>query len=65
MVSKKTKEWTPLAEFIDVERFIDDATAIADTARGPKLTKLQMALSLLRNYQPSQAPEGLRAQATC
>jgi uncharacterized radical SAM superfamily Fe-S cluster-containing enzyme len=58
MVSKKTKKWKPLAEFIDIERFISDATVIADTARSPKLTKLQMALSLLRNYHPSRAPEG-------
>jgi 7,8-dihydro-6-hydroxymethylpterin dimethyltransferase len=58
MVSKKTKAWKPLAEFIDIERFINDATVIADSARSPKLTKIQMALSLLRNYHPSRAPEG-------
>ena len=58
MVSKKTKAWKPLAEFLDIERFIEDATVIADAARSSKLTKLQMALSLLRNYRPGRAPEG-------
>jgi uncharacterized radical SAM superfamily Fe-S cluster-containing enzyme len=58
MVSKKTKAWKPVAEFINLERFIADATVIADTARGRLLTKLQMALSLLRNYYPSRAPRG-------
>ena len=32
MVSKKTKEWAPLASFINVERFLQDARAIADSA---------------------------------
>jgi uncharacterized radical SAM superfamily Fe-S cluster-containing enzyme len=58
MVSKKTKKWKPVTEFIDVERFIADARMISDTARRPILTKLQMALSLLRNYRPSKAPDG-------
>jgi 7,8-dihydro-6-hydroxymethylpterin dimethyltransferase len=58
MVSKKTKEWAPLAQFIDIERFIADAALVADAARGPWSTKLQMALSLLRNYHPYAAPRG-------
>jgi uncharacterized radical SAM superfamily Fe-S cluster-containing enzyme len=60
MVSKRTKEWAPLASFIDVDRFLADAAVIADSARGPFLTKIQTALSLLRNYQPSRAPRGFR-----
>jgi tetraether lipid synthase len=58
MVNKQTKAWAPLPQFIDVERFFEDARAIADSARRPMLTKLQMALSLLRNYRPSKAPDG-------
>jgi uncharacterized radical SAM superfamily Fe-S cluster-containing enzyme len=58
MVSKQTKAWKPVAEFIDLERFLADATAIADAGRGRRLTKLQMALSLLRNYYPARAPSG-------
>ena len=60
MVSKKTKEWAPLSSFIDVERLLDDAVVIADAARRPWLTKLQTGLSLLRNYSPLRAPQGLR-----
>src|SRR5207237_2346794 len=60
LVSKKTKQWAPLPEVFDVERFFADARTIADAARGPFLTKLQTALSVLRNYRPSRAPEGFR-----
>jgi uncharacterized radical SAM superfamily Fe-S cluster-containing enzyme len=60
MVSKRTREWAPLAAFIDVEQFLKDARTIADSARGPGLTTLQAALSLLRNYTPGAAPRGFR-----
>jgi tetraether lipid synthase len=58
MVSKRTKKWAPLGSFVNVERFLADARSIADSARRPFLTKLQTALSLLRNYSPSRVPEG-------
>jgi uncharacterized radical SAM superfamily Fe-S cluster-containing enzyme len=60
MVSKRTKEWAPLPSFIDVDRFMGDARVISDAARGPLLTKIQTAVSLLRNYSPSRAPTGFR-----
>jgi len=60
MVSKRTKQWAPVSEFINVDRFLADARAIVDAARGPWATKLQTALSLLRNYSPLAAPEGFR-----
>ncbi len=60
MVSKKTKEWAPLAQFLSTEALMADATAISDAARGPFLTKVQVGLSLLRNYKPFRAPKGLR-----
>ena len=60
MVSKRTKEWAPLSSFIDVDRLLGDAVVIADAARKPWLTKLQTAVSLLRNYSPMKAPKGLR-----
>ncbi len=59
MVSKKTREWAPLGAFVNVEQFLRDARTIADSARGTALTKLQTALSLLRNYTPAQAPAGV------
>jgi uncharacterized radical SAM superfamily Fe-S cluster-containing enzyme len=60
LISKKTKKWAPLPEVFDVERFLDDARTISDSARGPLLTKVQTALSLLRNYRALRAPEGFR-----
>ena len=60
MVSKKTREWAPLASFINIDRFLHDAGAIADAGRGRFLTKVQTALSLLRNYTPAKAPHGFR-----
>jgi uncharacterized radical SAM superfamily Fe-S cluster-containing enzyme len=60
MVSKKTKEWAPVSEFIDMEAILRDAQTIADAARGRTLTVIQTALSVLRNYTPSKAPAGLR-----
>jgi uncharacterized radical SAM superfamily Fe-S cluster-containing enzyme len=59
-VSKKTREWAPLASFLDVEQFLKDAQTIADRARGPLLTTIQAGLSLLRNYSPLRAPRGFR-----
>ncbi len=60
MVSKKTKMWAPLSAFVDMDQVLQDATVIADAARGPFLTKVQTALSLLRNYRPSRVPAGFR-----
>jgi len=60
MVSKTTREWAPLASFVNIERFLADARVIADAARPPWVTKLQTALSLLRNYSPGHAPRGFR-----
>jgi len=59
LISKKTKEWAPLSDVFNVERFFSDARSISDAARSPWLTKLQTGLSVLRNYRPSRAPKGL------
>jgi uncharacterized radical SAM superfamily Fe-S cluster-containing enzyme len=60
MVSKKTKQWAPLSEFVNVEQVLKDAVVISDSARGRTLSVLQTALSLLRNYSPARAPAGFR-----
>jgi uncharacterized radical SAM superfamily Fe-S cluster-containing enzyme len=60
MVSKKTKQWAPLCEFVNVEQLLKDAAAIADSARGRTMSVLQTALSVLRNYSPMKAPAGFR-----
>jgi len=60
MVNKTTKEWAPVSQFLDVERLLSDAALVTDAGRGPFWSKVQMALSLLRNYRPAAAPRGLR-----
>ena len=60
MVSKKTKEWAPVSAFLNVDRVLQDAKVIADSARGRSLTTVQTALSVLRNYSPLSAPKGFR-----
>ena len=60
LVSKKTKEWAPLSDVFNVERFFSDARAISDAARSPFFTKIQTGLSVLRNYRPSRAPKGFK-----
>jgi uncharacterized radical SAM superfamily Fe-S cluster-containing enzyme len=60
MVSKKTKEFAPVTEFLDAEGILQDAETIADSARGRGLTVVQTALSLLRHYTPSRTPKGFR-----
>ena len=59
MVNSRTKEWAPLTQFFDAERFINDISVITDTSRGKKLSLAQTALALLRNTDPSQMPAGL------
>ena len=58
LISKKTKKWAPLPAVFNVEQFFEDARTIVDAARGPLLTKVQTALSVLRNYRAHQAPAG-------
>ena len=60
MVSKQTKKWAALSDFVNVEQVLQDAKLIADAARGPFLTTVQTALSVLRNYSPLRAPAGFR-----
>jgi uncharacterized radical SAM superfamily Fe-S cluster-containing enzyme len=62
LVNKQTKAWAPVTSFFNVEQFIDDIVVMTDTARSPQLIKLQAALALVRNFNPSQAPEGFTLQ---
>ena len=59
MVNKKTKEWAPVPQFLNVPQLIKDMQTITDAARGKFLSNIQMGLSLLRNYDPMKAPKSL------
>src|SRR5262249_55251962 len=52
VVNKDTGEWTPLYKFFDYEQFMRDVSIISDTARGRTLSAAQLAMSILRNYNP-------------
>jgi 7,8-dihydro-6-hydroxymethylpterin dimethyltransferase len=58
VIDRRTREWTPLFKFFDYEQFMRDVKVITDTARGKRLIKGQLALAVLRNFKPDQAPKG-------
>ena len=60
MINKETKEWAPVPRFLDVPNLTKDVTAITDAARGKVFSNVMMALALLKNYKPFQAPPSLR-----
>jgi uncharacterized radical SAM superfamily Fe-S cluster-containing enzyme len=58
VVNRHTGAWTPLFKFFDYERFMKDVSLITDTARGQKMTMAQLGMAIMRNFDPSKAPEG-------
>ncbi len=56
LVDKQQRQWIPLSEFIDVETIINDVQEITDACQPAWLTKLEVGVSLLRNYKPVKAP---------
>jgi uncharacterized radical SAM superfamily Fe-S cluster-containing enzyme len=57
MIDKETKEAVPVTQFLNGERLAEDVKKINDAARGRFLSVTGMALSLMRNYDPFQAPK--------
>src|ERR1700724_3606255 len=60
MINKETKEWAPVPRFLDGPSLTKDVTAITDAARGKGFSNFIMAMALLKNYKPFQAPPSLR-----
>jgi len=58
MVNKRTKQMVPLTQFLDMEGLLADIGTITDGNQGKALTVAQLVMALLKNYDPSQAPEG-------
>src|SRR6185436_10634440 len=56
MVSKKTKQWAPLSEFVNVEQVLKDAVLSAHCPPRRTLPPLETALSLRRNQSPPRPP---------
>jgi len=60
MVDKETKEAKPVTEFWNCDQLARDVARINDAARGKKMSVLGVSLSLLRNYNPYEAPTHFR-----
>src|SRR5215469_2717541 len=60
MVHKETKEWAPISRFLNATQLVSDVHSITDAARGKKFSAFMMALAMLRNYNPWEAPPSLR-----
>jgi uncharacterized radical SAM superfamily Fe-S cluster-containing enzyme len=60
MINKETKEWAPVPRFLDAPQLTKDVTAITDAARGKDFSNFMMALALVKNYKPFQAPSSLK-----
>ncbi len=56
MIDKETKEFAPVTGFLNAERLAKDVARINDAARGKFLSGFGIALALLRNYEPFNAP---------
>jgi uncharacterized radical SAM superfamily Fe-S cluster-containing enzyme len=60
MIDKETKEAVPVTAFLKAERLAKDIAQINDAARGRTMSIVGMALALMRNYDPFQAPRHFR-----
>jgi uncharacterized radical SAM superfamily Fe-S cluster-containing enzyme len=60
MIDKETKEAVPVTAFLNADQLARDVARVNDAARGRFLSVLGMALALMRNYDPFQAPTHFR-----
>ncbi len=58
VANKNTGEWATLTSFFNLDKFIKDVDVVTDSSRGKKLTLAQLALSIARNFDQSNAPKG-------
>ena len=56
MIDKETKEFRPVTAFLNAEQLAKDVASVNDAARGKFLSVVGVALALLRNYDPMEAP---------
>ncbi|MBI3484411.1 MAG: radical SAM protein [Acidobacteria bacterium] len=59
MINKETKEWAPVPRFLNIPQLMKDTRAITDAARTGNFSNFMMALALLKNYKPFEAPKSL------
>jgi 7,8-dihydro-6-hydroxymethylpterin dimethyltransferase len=56
MIDKVTKEAVPVTAFLHSEQLAKDIARVSDAARGRFLSVVGMALALMKNYEPFEAP---------
>jgi 7,8-dihydro-6-hydroxymethylpterin dimethyltransferase len=56
MIDKETKEAVPVTAFLKADVLAKDIQKVNDAARGKFLSVVGMALALMKNYDPFQAP---------
>ena len=56
LVNKRTKQTVPLSDIVDIEQMMHDMRSIADSAQSGALTKAQIGLALLRNFNAEKSP---------
>ncbi len=59
MLNKETKEFAPVPQFLDIPGLASDFSKVTDAARGKWLSNTMIALALLKNYKPFEAPPSL------
>src|SRR6185436_19049853 len=56
MIDKETKEAVPVTAFLHAQAVAEDLKRVNDAGRGKFLSSVGMALALMKNYDPFQAP---------
>jgi 7,8-dihydro-6-hydroxymethylpterin dimethyltransferase len=56
MIDKETKEFRPVTAFLNAERLAKDVARVNDAGRSKFWSVVGVALALLRNYEPFNAP---------
>jgi len=57
-VNKRTKEMVPLTAFLNLEELLRDVQDITDGAQPRAITLAELALALIKNFDPDKAPRG-------
>ncbi|MGB8845496.1 MAG: radical SAM protein, partial [Terracidiphilus sp.] len=60
MIDKETKESAPVTAFLHMDQVAKDLAKVNDAARGKWMSVIGLGLSLMRNYDPFQAPTHFR-----
>src|SRR5579863_3813809 len=60
MCDKETKEYRPVTAFLNADQLARDVARINDAARGKRMSVVGVALALLRNYKPFEAPSAFK-----